>query len=109
MEQSEIEVELLDWLTLIRETWGSENVQQSKDKVFKRIETAMQRYIDLCKGDGNALDWAELAVDASMELEAGSDDEFTALMDTLLGSWTVRKRGAQKGRRRCSGRQWWLR
>ena len=52
MEQSEIEVELLDWLTLIRETWGNENVQQSKDKVFKRIETAMQKYIHLCNQSG---------------------------------------------------------
>ena len=45
----------------------------------------MQNYIEQCKGDGKALDWAELALDASMELEAGIDDEFTALMNSLLG------------------------
>ena len=89
-EQAEVEEDLQQWLTAVKDQWGDGDVVLGRKDTLDRVEKVMSRFVEAQAGDGKDLDWSELAMSASLELTCRDDEEFSALMDALIGFQDVK-------------------
>ena len=84
VEQSEAEVDFLEWVSSIRGTWGECDAAKEKLEVLEKINKAMEKRVGMVRGEGKELDWSELVLEATMELTSHDDSDFNTIMDGLL-------------------------
>ena len=88
--QKSLESDLEEWMRAVRQIWGSEDKASSGKLVLERLDAVLEAY----SRTSDDVDWAVLAQMGVMELANRDDDEFSLLMDTLLG---VKDKGFPRG------------
>ena len=80
VEQADVEDDVITWLQRVRAKYGT----AADGEILSRLGNSMTAYVEQIRKEGAALDWAVFALQGSMELTCKEDEEFDALMESLL-------------------------